>query len=343
MSQNDLISVVISAYNHERYVQETLKSILAQTYTDIELIIVNDGSPDNTHKKIEEILPACHSCLSRVEYINKQNEGVIRSLNKCLALAQGQYVYFIASDDVAEPQAIEVLHNFLDQHPDYGLAVGNNKIIDSQSQRCYWGRKRELLYNPDEAYALTFGDYLHKRNPDINFNGSDFGSYPQLLSGNYVPNGFLVRKNLLDKIGGYSESAGLEDLHLMLQISKHTKMKYIDRILFQYRWHETNTIHASDSTKRKQDMYDTLALEIPYAKKHGLLHLIPREKCISFLSFKLFEYKKNGKRTKLLTCKLCIYQSTLKKNRQTISIFGIPVWSKKIPKGSTLNQQGVSL
>jgi alpha-1,3-rhamnosyltransferase len=103
----DLVPVVISAYNHQQYVQKTLQSVLDQTYPRIELIIVNDGSTDHTHDRIQDMLPEMQKRMQRVEYRNKANEGVIRSLNLCLSLAKGQYVYFIASDDVAKPEAIE--------------------------------------------------------------------------------------------------------------------------------------------------------------------------------------------------------------------------------------------
>jgi glycosyltransferase involved in cell wall biosynthesis len=102
----DLVPVVISAYNHQQY-EKTLQSVLDQTYPRIELIIVNDGSTDHTHDRIQDMLPEMQKRMQRVEYRNKANEGVIRSLNLCLSLAKGQYVYFIASDDVAKPEAIE--------------------------------------------------------------------------------------------------------------------------------------------------------------------------------------------------------------------------------------------
>jgi len=185
---------------------------------------------------------SARSGFSRVEYRNKPNEGVIKSLNLCLGLAHGNYVYFIASDDVAAPTAIDILHDTLSTHAEYGLAVGDNAIIDSNGSHCYWGRKQETIYEKDKAFATTAVDYMRKRNKDINFNSSDFGSYPTLLKGNHVPNGFLIRKTILDQIGGYSEKAPLEDYHLMLQIAKISKLKYVDQVLFSYRWHQANTI-----------------------------------------------------------------------------------------------------
>jgi alpha-1,3-rhamnosyltransferase len=293
----DLISVVISAYNHQQYVEKTLQSVLDQTYPRIELIIVNDGSTDHTHDRIQAMLPELQKRMQRVEYRNKANEGVIRSLNLCLSLAKGQYVYFIASDDVAKPEAIEILHDFLAKNSEFGLAVGDNEIIDKNGIRCYWDEKRNLVHSIDKAGAQTFAEHLQKRRPDVDFGSSDFGTYKTLLSGNYIPNGYLIRKTILDQIGGYSEAAPLEDLYLMLQISKTSKLKYIDRILFSYRWHETNVIKQPQQRGFQQQ---TLLLEISYAKKLGLEKLIKREHVFRLSGINVFTLKISTKRKKLL-------------------------------------------
>ena len=337
MTPFDLISVIIPAYNHERYVKETIESILAQTYPNIELIIANDGSTDKTHDQIEALIPRCKERFTRVEYINKTNEGVIKSLNKCLSLASGSYVYFIASDDAAEPEAIEILHKFLSQHSNYGLAVGDDTIIDSNSKQCYWGRKQETLYDKNDAYALTVADYIQKRNPELDLNSSNFGSYEHLLQGNHVPNGFLIRQSILDTIGGYSEIAPLEDLHLMLQIAKLTKLKYINQPLFRYRWHGNNTILQRE--RMKDYLRQMLAFETAYAKKHGVLELIPTEKALTFLGLKIFEVKRSQPRTKVLFCKVCIYKKSIKKDKRITSILGIPLYKKDLSQTAVATQE----
>jgi alpha-1,3-rhamnosyltransferase len=322
----DLVSVVISAYNHQQYVQKTLQSILDQTYPCIELIIVNDGSTDHTHDQIQAMLPKLQKRMHRVEYRNKSNEGVIRSLNLCLSLAKGRYVYFIASDDVAKPEAIEILHDFLAKNSEFGLAVGDDEIIDADGVRCYWNKKRDPVYDIDQANALTFAEHLQKTRPDVDFGSSDFGTYRTLLEGNYIPNGFLIRKTILNQIGGYSEAAPLEDLYLMLQISKISKLKYIDRILFSYRWHATNTIR-----KPQQQGYlrQTLLLEIPYAKQLGLQHYIKREYAFRFLRTNICRIKISKKQTKILLFDRCIFKKSIHNGYQIIFVFGI-AWKRRI-------------
>ena len=106
-NNSPLVSVIIPAYNHEKYVQETVKSIINQTYKNIELIIIDDGSTDNTWQKIQEIKEECEKRFKRVFFETKKNEGTCKTLTKLISLTQGEFVYLIASDDRAKPKAIE--------------------------------------------------------------------------------------------------------------------------------------------------------------------------------------------------------------------------------------------
>ena len=124
--------------------------------------------------------------------------------------------------------------------------MGDNYIIDELGQKCYWDLCRNNIYDLEKAKYKTFGDYLKKARKDINFNSIQFGNYRSLVKGNYIPNGYLIRKSIIDQIGGYSEKAPLEDYYLMLQISKIAKLRYIDIPLFNYRWHSNNTIKNSE-------------------------------------------------------------------------------------------------
>ncbi|MFZ3073208.1 MAG: glycosyltransferase [Thermodesulfobacteriota bacterium] len=261
-----LVSIVIPAYNHADYIGETLDSLINQTYGNMELIVVNDGSSDGTGDVIVSKLPECRERFKRVEYISKENEGIIKTLNRGLALARGEYVYIIASDDMAEADAIETLYGFLSENNDYGLAVGDNYIIDDRGRRCFWNSKRDNVYDKAHARFLTFADKLKRARSDVDFNSEDFGTYESLLQGNYVPNGYLVRKELIDRMGGYSEDGPLEDYYLMLQLSKVAKLKYVDRPLFSYRWHGSNAIKQ---TGMHEKGFKTLMNEKGYAEEHG--------------------------------------------------------------------------
>ena len=245
---SSLVSVIIPSYNHENYVQKTINSIIEQTYKNIELIVIDDGSKDSTWQKIQEMKDKCEERFINVYFETKQNEGTCKTLNKLLSLAKGEYIYLIASDDMAKPRAIELGVKFLDKNPDYALAVGNNEIIDSNDVVCYFDKKQNLVYDKKKALFHTYAAFLQNKKT-FRFISSDFGTYKTLYSNNYIPNGYLIRKSIFDKIGYFTPEAPLEDWWLMLQISKYAKMKYIDEVLFLYRWHQTNTMKNSDKMR----------------------------------------------------------------------------------------------
>lgn len=267
-----LVSVIIPAYNHEKYVQDTIESIINQTYQNIELIVIDDGSKDSTWQKIQEMKERCEHRFSRVVFETKQNEGTCKTLNKLLSLIEGDYVYIIASDDIAKSDAIETELSFLEKNSDYALCVGNNQIIDSNGRICYWKDKnKNIIYEKNKGVYSDFIDFV-KSGKDIDFYGNNFGSYGSLFYANYIPNGYLIRKSILKNFK-FTPKAPLEDYYLMLHISKYAKMKFINKILFSYRWHESNT------SKRKEYMENitnqTREYEIKNNKKICLKDCLP--------------------------------------------------------------------
>ena len=233
------VSVIIPAYNHELYVQHTIKSIIAQSFRDIELIVIDDGSKDNTSQKINELKSECEKRFVNVHFETKNNERTCKTLNKLLSLAQGEFVYLIASDDIAKPEAVRKEYEFLSTHPNYVLAVGDNEFINGENQRIGW----DDAMNPvplDEAPHKTFREKISVDSLGLDFSSEDFGSYKKLLRNNHVPNGYMIRRSALKDVI-FTPDAPLEDLYLMLQLAKRGKFKFIDEILFSYRWHQSNT------------------------------------------------------------------------------------------------------
>ena len=278
--ENPLISVLIPAYNHENYIQETVKSIINQTYQNIELIVIDDGSSDSTWQKLQAMKEECENRFSNVIFETKENEGTCKTLNKLLSLANGEFVYIIASDDLAKPQAIEIEESFLSNNSDYALCVGDNEIIDSDSKRCYWDKERNNIYDKHKAEYKTFVEFLESTK-SFKFTSDKFGTYETIYLGNYIPNGYLIRKEVFNNFRFTSE-APLEDFNLMLHISKYYKMKYIDDVLFSYRWHIANTI------KNMEKMSDYHKKTLIYEDK--ILKEVDKDKMFP----RLLEYINNG-------------------------------------------------
>lgn len=299
-----LVSVLIPAYNHENYIQETIESIINQTYSNIELIILDDGSKDKTWEKITELKQKCENRFVKIHFETKQNEGTCLTLNRLLELSSGEFVYIIASDDLAKPQAIEKEVKFLQGNPDYALVVGDNEYVDSNGKQIFRTQKA-FTSNIKNAKYKTVKDFLSSK-LKIDFLSDDFGSYKTLYKENYIPNGYLIRKNIFDTIGKFTKNAPLEDFWLMLQISKYKKMKFIDEILFSYRIHDTNTIGNSTrmselTTKTRNYEHELLGQYLANHKNEELLKIYNEGVCYYKTGIPnilmLYKYQKINTRT----------------------------------------------
>jgi len=259
-----LVSVTISVYNNEKFIKETINSIINQTYKNIEIIIIDDGSTDNSYQKVLEMKSKCEERFVRTIIRTKMNEGLCVTDKKLLEEVCGEFVYMIASDDVAKSDAIETEVSFLVNNKDYVLAVGASEIIDENSNICYIDKNDNIVSNINDAKFKTISDYFQNIRK-LNFKGKYFGEYSTLLAlGNYIPNGCLFRKEIYDKTSGFTNKAPLEDYWLNLQLSKYGKFKYFDNILFSYRIHKNNTF--SNSKKMRAIARQTYKYEFQLLK-----------------------------------------------------------------------------
>jgi glycosyltransferase involved in cell wall biosynthesis len=123
------ISVVLPVYNCERYLEKAIQSVLDQTFTDFELIIINDGSTDKTEFNILSFTD------HRIVYVkNPQNKGLIYSLNRGIEMAQGQYIARMDADDICLPERLEKQKNFLDEHPGIAMTACLAMLIDEKGR-----------------------------------------------------------------------------------------------------------------------------------------------------------------------------------------------------------------
>jgi glycosyltransferase involved in cell wall biosynthesis len=123
------VSVILPVYNDERFIARAIKSILDQTYTDFELIVVDDGSTDGT----ADVLKAIND--SRLRVIYQANQGISAALNRAIVLSKGKYIARMDSDDIACPKRLALQVEFLDWHLDYGLVGSACEIVTENNQR----------------------------------------------------------------------------------------------------------------------------------------------------------------------------------------------------------------
>ena len=236
-----LVSICIPAYNHEKYVQACIESIISQDYENIELLIIDDGSSDATWAKILELAPQCEKRFQRFVAKRQENCGTAETCRRLEDKAQGEFCGVIASDDQYLPGAISALLKPMLEDTEIGLVVGVNELMDSKGLTCFWDKDRNIVYDEKAARYRTFDEQLMDFEK-INFYSDQFGSYQSLVKGNHIPNGALKRRGLYKKFTPTSRGPLLEDWWFHLQFSKVTKYKAIPVHTFRYRWHETNTL-----------------------------------------------------------------------------------------------------
>ena len=249
---SDLVSVLISAYNQENFIERTIRSFMAQTYADIELIVLDDGSKDKTFDKICALRAECEKRFVRFVAETQQNEGYNATLRRLFAMAGGKFVYLSGADDIAYPDAIAVQAGFLSAHEDYAAAICDAHIIDDSSHKIAWDKKRRAVFTGSKgAFDTVTGYYRHKRR-DVDFYSDSFGSYASLLKGNYIAGGFLARKDALGSAMLLQDDLNAE-WFLHLQIAKEGKYKFIDTPQSALRWHGARSLKRDWKTRLQDE------------------------------------------------------------------------------------------
>ncbi|MCE7530508.1 glycosyltransferase family A protein [Polynucleobacter sp. IMCC 29146] len=198
------VSVILPAFNAAAHLGKAIDSILSQSFNDFELIIINDGSTDNTLEVLAKYGDP------RIKVITQENLGLPKALNQGLAIARGPYIARQDADDISLPTRLEKQVQFLDQNPEYGL-------IGTWSQ----------IMTPA---GLTDRQHLHPTS-----NGQ---IQVQLLMNNqFVHSSVMFRASCLKTTGQYSEDPEHfppEDYDLWLKIAKHFMVANLPEVLLQY-------------------------------------------------------------------------------------------------------------
>lgn len=211
-----LISVLIPCYNAERFLDECLSALLNQTYHNLEVIIVNDGSTDNSEKIIDNYIDLFSKRNMRLIKINQKNSGQASACNNGLKYVTGEYLYWQDADDVLELDALEKMYNFLEKNQDYMLVRGKVSFRKEESFDIieYTGEAKKPLKDN------IFDDYLFEKNAYC-FVGI-----------------FMVRMSYFDKCNPKRElyiAEGGQNYQLLLPVIYKGKCGYIDEFVYKYR------------------------------------------------------------------------------------------------------------
>lgn len=222
-TQMPLVSVVIPTYNSAQYLPETIESVLAQSWQDFEIIIVDDGSTDNT----QEVVGAFNS--NKIRYMRQENSGgPSRPRNVGIHHAQGKYISLFDSDDLMSRNKLSEAVTFLERYSDLGLLFANFEICNEHGDSfpgTFLGEFQQFM------------DLPKKRVGEKWFTIESALAYETLLRYNFIgTSGTVVPKAVLLSVGGFDESiVGPEDRDMWLRISRRYALGYLDVVGHRYR------------------------------------------------------------------------------------------------------------
>lgn len=214
-----LVSVIMPAYNAERFIGEAILSILNQTYENFELIIVEDSSTDNTLAEIKKWND------QRIRlFCNEENKGISYSTNRGIALSKGEYIALLDDDDIAEPERLSIQVEYMRKNTDIDIVGGRYMEIDEEGNIIqYYNIPRNNPKYIKAMLLLHFVDFA---------NGSA-----------------MIRKDFIEKnhLSFQENCYGMQDFRFYIESSKVGKISSVKEVVMRHRIHENN------ETKRRKN------------------------------------------------------------------------------------------
>lgn len=244
------VSVIIPTYNYGRFVTEAVDSVLAQTCQDLEVIVLDDGSTDDTSERLAPYN-------DRVRYIRQTNQGPSATRNNAIEVSRGEFIAFLDADDVWHPQKLEAQLAYVSRHPEVGLHAADG-VVERPTQ---W---QPLPSSLDEFAADISLDAL-------------------VIRARFAPSGVMIRKTYLDEAGRFDPTLRwAEDRDLWLRIASRHRVSKLCLPLWWYRFHANNASSAAVSMEtNEREMLDKAFREIDALRGRFVL----RQRALSHAAF----------------------------------------------------------
>jgi glycosyltransferase involved in cell wall biosynthesis len=214
------VSVIIPTYNRARFIREAIESVVEQSFSDLELIVIDDGSTDET----AEIVGAFND--KRLNFVRQENRGRSAARNRAIASARGRYIAFLDSDDMYLRDKLAKQVSYMDLHPELGMIYTSATCIDGEGKPL-----------DSERYKAWAEGQIYKQ---VAFFQPVTITLPTVM----------VRREVLDTVGGFDEAMNrFEDTDLWRRIAKHHRIGMLVQPTCILRTHDDNTLQSQDPAK----------------------------------------------------------------------------------------------
>lgn len=258
MEKLPLVSIIIISYNQKAYIRDCMEGLLAQNYQNMEILYLDDCSPDHTYEEAslyESRLKKKYGN-NQVRFIqNQENKGLIKNLNRLVEESKGSYVKFMSADDFMLEGAIDRLVACMEAHPEYDLLYTNGIYGDDHVHfpaedirlvNTAPGVKK--LYDKPQASGKDLFEQLYKK---------DFIAAPTVM----------VRREVYERCGMYDERIGVEDWDFYLRIAEQGCIGYLDEATVMYRFTDESLSHSNHPLRRVNMQKSTLLIREKYKDK----------------------------------------------------------------------------
>lgn len=245
MNPQPLISIICLCYNHAKFIEKTLNSVKTQSYKNIELIIVDDKSTDNSVQLIQQWIPLNPELQTQL-IINPSNSGNTKSFNKALKLSKGSFIVDLAGDDMLNTNFVKhQLEGFNSSlYPNTGVVFCNVERIDED----------------DHHISFHFDISKDQKTKNVPPDGM---IYDRLLHSYLInPASMMSKREVFETLDGYDERLAYEDFDFWIRSSRTFHYQYVDDILVQKRTVRSSLGHQFEGKKRRNKMMRRSTLRV---------------------------------------------------------------------------------
>jgi glycosyltransferase involved in cell wall biosynthesis len=280
-----LVSVVIPSYNHERYIGEAVESVLAQSISDFEIIVVDDGSSDdsvNVVKKFDD---------SRIKLFSQNNNGAHQALNNGVALASAPWIAILNSDDRFRSDKLEKHLALHARHPQFEASVSRVRYITESGASA----------KKDGYLAVRYGKYRR-------ISTQHDSLFVSLLKVNHLitTSSLFLNREAFQLIGGFIPLRYVHDWFMFLTLAQRGHLHIIEEELTDYRRHSGNTIVENDERGRIEDnfviewqLFETLKSDEPLISMEDALCILSQNRRVNYELIFLFQIWRQLNRSNL--------------------------------------------